>query len=482
MKLNFANVVERWGIFELTLDGPSSGNPYMDIQLSARFKNGLNEAEADGFYAGEGKYCIRFMPFEEGIWTFETTSNCAEMDRLSREFACTSPSVGNHGPVRVKDASHFQYADGTRYTPIGTTCYVWHLQNEELQKQTLRTLSQSPFNKIRMCVFPKSYLFNEAEPERYPYEGSPSTGFDLTRFHTGYFDHLEKCVKDLADLGLEADLILFHPYDEGRWGFDRMSPEEDERYIRYVVARLAAYRNVWWSLANEYDLMKHKQQDDWNRLFRIVQECDYGRHLRSIHNCKAWYDFGLPWITHASIQQSDVKVVSECTKQYGKPAIIDECGYEGNLDTRWGSLTPEELLCRIWEGTCRGGYVTHGETYWNPEQTLWWSHGGDLYGKSVQRIEFLKAILEDAPDDLLYTSDSYDAATLSVRGRYYLQYFGPHRFAYRDFVLPEGRYSVDIIDTWNMEITSLQQTFEGRFRIDLPGKLYFALRIQQIKE
>ena len=30
----------------------------------------------------------------------------------------------------------------------------------------------------------------------------------------------------------------------------------DDRYLRYVVARLAAYRNVWWSLANEYDFRK----------------------------------------------------------------------------------------------------------------------------------------------------------------------------------------------------------------------------------
>ncbi|MBD0378638.1 DUF5605 domain-containing protein [Paenibacillus sedimenti] len=482
MILDFTNVVERWGMFELTMDGPSHGNPFTDVQLSARFIKGLSEAFAEGFYDGNGKYRIRFMPEEEGVWTFETSSDCAEMEGMAGEFMCTAPSPGNHGPVRVKGTTQFQYADGTRYTPIGTTCYVWHLQNEEVQKQTLWTLSHSPFNKIRMCVFPKFYMFNDTEPDSYPFEGSPESGFDCTRFNPDYFAHLEQRVKDLAAMGIQADLILFHPYDEGRWGFDRMSTEEDDRYVRYVVARLAAYSNVWWSLANEYDLMKHKQIDDWSRLFRIVQECDYGGHLRSIHNCRTWYDFGASWITHASIQHADVKVVSECTKQYGKPAIIDECGYEGNLDARWGSLTPEELLCRIWEGTCRGGYVTHGETYWNPEQILWWSHGGELHGKCVRRIEFLCGILEEAPDHLAYTSDSYDAATLSASGEYYLQYFGPHRFAYREFMLPEGSYKVDLIDTWNMTVTPLESTFEGRFRIQLPGKLYYALRIQQIKE
>jgi hypothetical protein len=62
------------------------------------------------------------------------------------------------------------------------------------------------------------------------------------------------------DLGIEADLILWHPYD--RWGFSRMTKEEDDLYLSYVIARFAAYRNVWWSLANEYDLLRNKTLKD----------------------------------------------------------------------------------------------------------------------------------------------------------------------------------------------------------------------------
>jgi hypothetical protein len=35
-------------------------------------------------------------------------------------------------------------------------------QSEELQRQTLETLRTAPFNKIRMCVFPKSYEYNHS--------------------------------------------------------------------------------------------------------------------------------------------------------------------------------------------------------------------------------------------------------------------------------------------------------------------------------
>lgn len=77
---------------------------------------------------------------------------------------------------------------------------------------------------------------------------------------------MEKRIDQLNRLGIEADLILFHPYDKGRWGFDAMSNEVNVRYIKYITARLASFRNVWWSMANEWDYVKAKTVDDWKLL------------------------------------------------------------------------------------------------------------------------------------------------------------------------------------------------------------------------
>ena len=114
----------------------------------------------------------------------------------------------------------------------------------------------------------------------------------------------------LRDLGIEADLILFHPYD--RWGFSDMDAKTDDRYLRCIVARLAAYRNVWWSFANEYDLMEQKRMSDWDNFFRLVQECDPYQHLRSIHNCRAFYDHAKPWVTHQSVQRHNLEQTGRC--------------------------------------------------------------------------------------------------------------------------------------------------------------------------
>ena len=128
------------------------------------------------------------------------------------------------------------------------------------------------------------------------------TNWNFSRFNPQYFQHLEQRVADLQKLGIEADIILFHPYDEGHWGFDRMPAAVDDRYLHYVVARLAAYRNVWWSLANEWDFMKKKQESDFVRFGEIVSHDDPWHHLLSIHNGSILFNHTLPWVTHASIQ------------------------------------------------------------------------------------------------------------------------------------------------------------------------------------
>ena len=77
---------------------------------------------------------------------------------------------------------------------------------------------------------------------------------------------------------------------------------------------------------------------------------------------------------------------------YGKPVVCDEPGYEGNIYWGWGNLTGEELMRRFWEGAMRGGYVTHGETFIDEDEQIWWAHGGELHGDAPARIAFMRSI------------------------------------------------------------------------------------------
>ena len=474
-----AQQVERWGLFELSLTGPRTGNPFLEVQFGAEFRYQHRAVQVDGFYDGAGLYRVRFMPDESGRWSYTTRSNRPALDGKTGQFTCLEPSKGNHGPVSVRNVSHFGYADGTPYFPVGTTCYAWAHQGEEFEQQTLKTLRTAPFNKMRMCVFPKDYVYNKNEPPLYPFERDAAGQNDYTRFNPAFFRHFEKRVQDLMELGIEADLILFHPYD--RWGYARMPAEADDRYLRYVVARLAAFRNVWWSMANEYDFMKEKRMADWDRFFRIVQESDPHQHLRSIHNSGPLYDHLKPWVTHVSIQSSELEKARELVANYRKPVIYDECRYEGNIPRRWGNISAREMVRRFWLGTVGGAYVGHGETYLHPQDILWWSKGGVLRGESPPRIAFLRRILEEGPPEGLTGWAPYYPWG-GKQGEYYLYYFDAHQPAECEFDLPPpGPYRAEIIDPWEMTLTPVAGTFEGKFKLKLPGRPHLAVRIRRVK-
>ena len=106
------------------------------------------------------------------------------------------------------------------------------------------------------------------------------------------------------ELGVQADVILFHPYDI--WGYYLMGKEMNERYVRYMIARVSAYRNVWWSLANEWDVPRIKEAIDWDGIGSLLQKEDPHQRFRGIHNWyydeSHFYDHMRPWITHVSAQ------------------------------------------------------------------------------------------------------------------------------------------------------------------------------------
>jgi hypothetical protein len=331
-----------------------------------------------------------------------------------------------------------------------------------------------------MCVFPKSYAYNANEPVYYPFPRDAAGHNDLSRFNPQFFQHLEKRIADLEGLGIEADLILFHPYD--RWGYASLPAEVNDRYLRYTVSRLAAYRNVWWSLANEWDLVKTKNVSDWDRFFRIVQESDPYQHLRSIHYSNVMYDNSKPWVTHASMQSSDLEKARDYVAEFRKPVIYDECKYEGNIPKRWGNISAQEMVRRFWLGTVGGAYVGHGETYLDPNDVLWWSKGGVLHGESPQRIAFLRKILDGAPPEGLNNLSNYYLGA-GQEGRYYLFYFDVNQPAEYEFNLaPTAHYRADLIDPWQMTITPIPGAFTGKFTLKLPGRPSLAVRFEKVQQ
>lgn len=504
--------MKQYQTFELEFIGKEPCKSFVKIDLTAEFRCKGQVKRVKGFYAGGGRYIIRFLPQHVGLYTWKVIGIFHD----SGQEVCEKSDT-DHGIVRAVK-SHFEYEDGMRFIPFGTTVYALLHQTEELIECTMDTLRKAPFNKIRYCVFPKSYDFNHNEPMFFPFEKDESGKWNVNRPCFKFWDHFEQVLDQLSEMGIQSDLILFHPYD--RWGFAELSLEDNETYLDYLLRRLSAKSAIWWSLANEYDLVCFKTMNEWYNLEEIVAAGDPYDHLLSNHNCFMFYDFNRSNITHCSMQTTQLYKAAKWIEEYKKPVVYDECCYEGDLELEWGNISAKEMVSRFWRAYSVGAYATHGETFMSEDEILWWSKGGKLKGKSPDRIAFLRTIIEEIQGTIvpwhpipyigaiaekenymenpIFKQVSMWMSTLPAEElekgeekvtKYtgqaehaYIRYFHIECNSQYHLKLPEDRtYRIEVIDTWEMTRTVFKERARGNVLVKLPGKEGIAVLATEVR-
>ena len=509
--------MRQYETFELRLTGEKRETDWADIDLKAVFSCEGETKAVRGFYDGNGTYVIRFLPRKTGEYTW-TVSGIIQAEG----HAICEPAAGNHGVVRA-EGTHFVFDDGTPFVPFGTTVYALASQDDDLVRETLASLKAGPFNKVRMCVFPKHYDYNSNEPPLYAFEKNPDGSWDVRRPCIAFWQRFERILDEIQSMDIQVDLILFHPYD--RWGFAALPQKDNLIYLDVLLRRLAARPGLWWSLANEYDLCMAKSLADWEEIETFVAQNDPYRHLLSSHNCFCFWDFHRPDVTHCSIQTKALTEIPRWIATYRKPVMIDECCYEGNLRHPWGSISGKEMVYRFWRCYASGAFCTHGETFLDEREILWWSRGGKLKGESPERIAFLKSVMQSLPCPLepetgglgtlalmsreemqerIGKAAGFEAMALPslirmedvervihLNGEHaweahggedvYLKFFDRQTAAEYSFTMPEDRlYRVEVIDVWEMTRETVMENVNGEILVKLPGREGMAVLITRI--
>ncbi len=514
--------VKQYDILELQFRVPEPEGTYVHLDFSVQVTCNEKTRLIKGFYAGGGHYKARLYLDNKGTYTWQVVSSFVLEGNLSGNFECYANDGSEHGRVLAVD-SHFEYENGELYHPFGTTIYALVHQDSTLIEETFETLRKSCFNKVRYCVFPKSYDYNYEETTGYAFEKDSSGNWDVHRPNFEFWDKFEDIIVRLSSLGIESDVILFHPYD--RWGFSSLSQEDGLVYLDYLVRRFSAFPHIWWSLGNEYDLIYHKPIEEWYAYEEFIAQSDPYGHLLSNHQAFIPYDFSRENVSHQSVQTTQLEHADEWLSKFKKPLIYDEVGYEGDLSASWGNLTGFELVHRFWQACVQGAYVSHGETFLSNDDIIWWSKGGGLKGESEPRIAFLKGIIEGLPGSLTswkvslkelfpekyeaYEKMQHQGIVHSVerlkqrmdgtarealhikeklfRGHYedavFINYFGRHAVGECYFLLPEeGSYKLEIIDIWEMTRECVQKGVNGYIHPLLPGKEGIAVLATKISE
>jgi hypothetical protein len=304
----------RFSVCEIVLTSASTyTNDYTDASVTATFtQSGGVTKTVTGFWDGDlpdgrGVFRIRFNAANVGTLSYTTSSADLGLNGRSGSFT-VSQTLGSRGFVRRNTSLNpekFVFDNGTRYFMWGQT-YYQIVTNARAPGGNWRLSVDNSFgynmNKIRMLLSP----FSSYPPYggSQPFTNTAHTSLDLT--HWQKFDEV---VNYLNQKPMVADVILF--------GTNPISyatdPVMDQKYVRYALARLAAFPNVIWCLTNEWQLSRYGDPAGrwfWDKIGGIVQSEDpwmsQGGNQRalSIHQKTdpLFEFFGSSWPSYAVLQ------------------------------------------------------------------------------------------------------------------------------------------------------------------------------------
>lgn len=426
--------VPRWQVYETSLT--SSGTyttttAYTTLTVTANFTdpNGVPHAVQGFLYgsdnpqgSGHVTYRIRYNMNIRGPWTYTVAASNGDSGLtvstpVSLRCIATAPPPGGfvpHGFLRRDPGFLYSFVwdDGARPFLWGQTYY-------QVVNQARGQVGQCPtnpvpdpdtcpwriavknsagfgMNKVRMVVSPWTKDPRYVETQPFPRVGGVLNHNDLDLVH---WQSLDTAVQYLNTQDIAAEIILFRdpllrpgvqcpcspPTCESFFG----DLTQDQRYVRYAIARYAAYPNVIWSLTNEWQCTL-QPKSYWNDMGCLIRGgCGgYGASadpwfsdttkLRplSIHPQPAlcYGFFGEPWPVHAVLQHTNVgkgdqwgynsiacnrrSDANSCPPVTGKdqiPIVNDEYGYLGKLANQ------DTHRNAIWGIAAGGGFGSAGD-------------------------------------------------------------------------------------------------------------------------
>jgi hypothetical protein len=376
------------------VSGRRPRNPFIDATLRGTFEkaDGAGRWHVDGFSdADDGSvYRIRFMPPASGDYTYSVEYRQG-LSRRNFAGKFHARSVGRRGPIRVDPQNRWHFVwegTGEHYFFNGTTAY-WLIgwRDEHVIQSSLERLHRLKINRLRVTIAGRTSLyygepvmagtswtpFITAWSSRAGNFGRPDDiyfpGFDYSRFQVSYWQKFERALRFARDRDMIFSLVL-------DMNDSRVHPgpgsDDEHRFIRYAIDRLAAFSNITWDLGDDLDQYR---DDAWTHATgTLIKQWDPYQHLATSHPVdNVHQDRTSPWFDFTSFQEwsrtQHAFMLAQRKQQLNLGRIIpqtnEEYGYEDHYPM-WakglGSESADTLRRTAWEIVMAGGYQTSGET------------------------------------------------------------------------------------------------------------------------
>ncbi|MGP8268487.1 MAG: DUF4038 domain-containing protein [Terracidiphilus sp.] len=400
---------------------PTVQNSFTDASITGDFQQAgfTVSTPVEGFCdSADGSiYRIRFMPSKSGVYTYHITFKAGAVVRTySGKF--TALDEHRRGPIRIDPDYQWHFVwegTGEHYFFNGTTAFfLMGWRDERTIEYSIDRLARLKVNRMRLFVYGRQlYSFGDSAMEDDSTPKDPTwtsflnpwpaqapkdlyhPGFDYSRFNVPYWQKIERMLRYARERGMVISLVfdcgdhIVHPEAGG---------EDEHRYIRYAVDRLAAFSNITWDLGDDLDVYRDEK---WtHETGTLIEQWDPYRHLATshpIHN--SHQDRASSWFGFTSYQdwsRSQHAVMLESRRlqeQTGRiiPQANEEYGYEDHypMGVEAGSDSAEALRRTAWEIYMAGGYQTTGES--SRRGTNIWpdTGGGYLNGRGDDAMTML---------------------------------------------------------------------------------------------
>jgi hypothetical protein len=342
-----AGEVGRWEVFETSFETTKQyANPFVEIEVDVVFKQGEKQWIVPAFWAGGGKWTVRFAPPAQGEYRFrvectdKSNTDLNGKEQTLRVGAYTGQNaLLKHGFLRVStDRRRFEHADGTAFFWLGDTWWKGLCKRmtwEGFQELTADRQAKG-FSVVQIVCGP--YPDEGAFEPRWENEGGkPYETRDFSVVNPKYFDYADRRIKHLVAAGIVPAIV-------GGWGRSDCNAMQVagvpglKRHWRNLIARYSAYPVVW-IIGGEAG------GPQWTEVARYVQKTDPYHHPATMHPG----DSGRKSVTDETVIDFDMlqtghgdwvaavgaipKLKAAWSRTPVMPAMVGEACYEAHMQT-----------------------------------------------------------------------------------------------------------------------------------------------------
>ena len=262
--------VPLWGRWEQRFEAEEKIAPETEVTVRLTTPSGAVH-EQPAFWDGGRVWRVRFMPDEEGTWSYQVGAPAGVPGLSGRQgqFTVRKDEGSNnrflrHGPVQVsRNGRYLVHSDGTPFFWLSDTAWNGALKStEEGWESYLLDRKGKQFTGIQFVTTQWRAARANAEDE------VAYTGYEDITINPDFFDRLDQRISTVNETGLLAVPVLLWALGEQKEVPGKLPEDQAVRLARYLVARYGAHHVVWFLAGDEN--YAGERGERWKRIGRAV--------------------------------------------------------------------------------------------------------------------------------------------------------------------------------------------------------------------